>query len=150
VLTARSAPLVVGLVAGLLIGFLAGVAVRPVADGQTAAQGPSAATATGGPNGTAAAIPTGFRSVSLTSLPREAASTVAAIDAGGPFAYRQDGATFENRERLLPDRPAGYYREFTVPTPGVSGRGPRRIVAGANGEMYWTSDHYDSFAWIVR
>ena len=148
-LTGRSAPLVVGLVAGLLIGFLAGLAVRPAADGRAAVPGTSAAAATPRPDGTAA-IPSGFRSVSLASLPREAASTVAAIDAGGPFAYRQDGATFENRERLLPDRPTGYYREFTVPTPGVSGRGPRRIVAGANGEMYWTSDHYDSFAWIAR
>ena len=148
-LTGRSAPLVVGLVAGLLIGFLAGLAVRPAADGQAAVPGTSAAAATPRPEGTAA-IQSGFRSVSLASLPREAASTVAAIDADAPFAYRQDGATFEPRERLLPDRPPGYYREFPVPTPGVSGRGPRRIVAGANGEMYWTSDHYDSFAWIAR
>ena len=149
-LTGRSAPLVVGLVAGLLIGVLAGLAVRPAADGRAVVPGASAAPATPMLDGSAVAIPPGIRSVSLASLPREAASTVAAIDAGGPFAYRQDGATFENRERLLPDRPTGYYREFTVPTPGVSGRGPRRIVAGANGEMYWTSDHYDSFAWIVR
>ena len=88
--------------------------------------------------------------VTLTELPPEAARTVGLILAGGPFPYRQDGAVFENRERLLPIRPSGYYREYTVVTPGSDDRGVRRIVAGAGGEMYWTADHYDSFAWIAR
>jgi ribonuclease T1 len=141
---------VIGLLAGLLIGFLAGLAVRPVADGQAASPVPSVGRTTGSLGPAPAAGPAGMPSVGLASLPREAAVTVAAIDAGGPFAFRQDGATFENREGLLPDRPAGYYREFTVATPGIGGRGPRRIIAGEGGEMYWTSDHYASFAWIVR
>ncbi len=72
------------------------------------------------------------------------------IDSAGPFPFRQDGATFENREGLLPDRPEGHYREYTVPRAGNQGRGSIRIVAGADGELYWTPDHYDSFAWIVR
>jgi ribonuclease T1 len=72
------------------------------------------------------------------------------IDQSGPFRYRQDGATFENREGLLPDRSTGYYREYTVETPGSDDRGSRRIVVGQDGEMYWTADHYDSFAWIAR
>lgn len=88
--------------------------------------------------------------VTLADLPPEAAETVARIDAGGPFPYRQDDAVFENREGLLPKRPAGHYREYTVPTPGSPDRGARRIVTGQDGEMYWTSDHYDSFAWIDR
>jgi ribonuclease T1 len=92
----------------------------------------------------------GLPVVSLADLPPEAAETIALIDAGGPYPYRQDGTVFGNREGLLPDRPPGYYREYTVTTPGSDDRGARRIVAGADGEMYWTADHYDSFAWIDR
>jgi ribonuclease T1 len=83
--------------------------------------------------------------VRLESLPVEAAQTVALIKAGGPFPYEQDGRTFRNRERLLPRKEAGYYREFTVETPGVRHRGARRIVAGQAGELYYTADHYRSF-----
>lgn len=90
----------------------------------------------------------GLPILTLADLPPEAADTAALIQAKGPFPFRQDGAVFENREGLLPARPAGYYREYTVPTPGSDDRGARRIVAGAGGEMYWTADHYDSFAWI--
>jgi len=86
--------------------------------------------------------------MALSDLPAEAAGTVAVILADGPFPFRQDGAIFQNREGLLPAQAAGYYREFTVPTPGSDDRGARRIVVGAGGEMYWTADHYDSFAWI--
>ncbi len=90
----------------------------------------------------------GLPIVALDALPPEAAVTVDLIEAGGPFPEAQDGAIFENREGLLPTRERGYYREYTVPTPGSDDRGARRIVTGANGEMYWTADHYDSFAWI--
>ena len=73
------------------------------------------------------------------------------IDAGGPFPEPDhDGGTFGNREELLPDQPMGYYREYTVPTPGVDHRGARRIVAGDGGELYWTDDHYSSFSRIRR
>ena len=92
----------------------------------------------------------GLPTVRLADLPPEAAATVTLIAAGGPFPYRQDGAVFENREGILPDRPSGSYHEYTVPTPGSSDRGARRIVTGADGEMYWTADHYDSFSWIAR
>ena len=94
--------------------------------------------------------PGGMPIVGLADLPSSAAETLRLIDAGGPFPYRQDGATFENREGLLPDRPSGYYREYTVITPGSDDRGARRIVAGRDGERYWTADHYASFAWIDR
>lgn len=90
----------------------------------------------------------GLPILTLADLPPEAAETAALIEADGPFPFRQDGAVFENREGLLPERPAGYYREYTVPTPGSDDRGGRRLVVGAGGEMYWTADHYDSFAWI--
>jgi ribonuclease T1 len=78
-------------------------------------------------------------------LPPEARRTMALIRAGGPFPYQKDGAPFGNREGLLPSRSRGYYREYTVRTPGVRDRGPRRIVAGRGGEFYYTADHYRSF-----
>jgi ribonuclease T1 len=71
--------------------------------------------------------------------------TLAAIDSGEPLPYDQDGSTFQNRERLLPDEPEGYYREYTVETPGSDDRGARRLVIGQQGETYYTNDHYSSF-----
>jgi guanyl-specific ribonuclease Sa len=80
-------------------------------------------------------------------LPPEAIDTLRAIEHGGPFPYDRDGVVFQNRERRLPDRPRGYYHEYTVRTPGASDRGARRIIAGgAPPEVYYyTDDHYGSF-----
>jgi ribonuclease T1 len=83
--------------------------------------------------------------VAIAELPPEARQTLERIRKGGPFPYRNDGTTFGNRERSLPQREHGYYREYTVPTPGARDRGARRIVAGRNAEYYYTDDHYDSF-----
>jgi ribonuclease T1 len=83
--------------------------------------------------------------VGLEQLPPEARQTLALIKRGGPFPYRRDGAAFGNRERRLPAREQGYYREYTVPTPGAQDRGARRIVAGRGSEYYYTDDHYASF-----
>lgn len=79
------------------------------------------------------------------ALPAEAQRTLVAIRAGGPFPHAQDGRTFANREHRLPIRARGYYREYTVETPGLQGRGPKRIVAGRGGELFYTDDHYRSF-----
>ncbi len=76
------------------------------------------------------------------------ASTLAAIEAGEELPFDQDGSTFQNRERLLPDREGGYYREYTVVTPGSDDRGARRLVIGADGDTWYTRDHYDSFVQI--
>lgn len=92
----------------------------------------------------------GLPYVDLADLPLEAGETVDLIDAGGPFPYGQDGSTFGNYEGILPDRERGYYAEYTVETPGSPDRGARRIVAGDEGELYWTEDHYDSFERIER
>ncbi len=76
-------------------------------------------------------------------------NTIALIQQGGPFPYpNKDGTTFGNRESRLPAQSQGYYREYTVPTPGVSHRGTRRIVTGGNPPTvyYLTVDHYDSFS----
>jgi guanyl-specific ribonuclease Sa len=80
-------------------------------------------------------------------LPPEAVVTLQLIERGGPFPHRQDGTVFQNREGLLPQRPRGYYREYTVRTPGVSHRGARRIVTGGDPPevFYYTADHYRSF-----
>jgi ribonuclease T1 len=91
------------------------------------------------------ADPTDLPRVSLSDLPPEAAQTVALIHSGGPFPYDRDGIVFENREGLLPGEASGYYHEYTVPTPGASDRGARRIIEGSGGELYWTDDHYRSF-----
>jgi ribonuclease T1 len=87
--------------------------------------------------------------ISRSDLPPEARTTLDRIAAGGPFPFTADGTTFENRERLLPLRPFGTYSEYTVQTPGSADRGARRIVAAASGELYWTADHYASFARIL-
>jgi len=83
--------------------------------------------------------------IALAALPAEARATLALIKAGGPFPYARDNSVFGNREKLLPPRSRGYYREYTVRTPGARDRGARRIVAGASGEYYYTGDHYNSF-----
>ena len=84
---------------------------------------------------------------SLAGLPPEAIETIALIQKGGPFPYRKDGTVFQNREGLLPQKPRGYYREYTVPTPGSRDRGARRIVTGGKPPevFYYTHDHYRSF-----
>ncbi|MEO6884782.1 MAG: ribonuclease domain-containing protein [Jatrophihabitantaceae bacterium] len=82
----------------------------------------------------------------LSSLPKQAAQTVALIRSGGPFPYpHNDGLVFHNAEHILPMQKDGYYHEYTVPTPGASTRGTRRIITGANATFYYTGDHYEHF-----
>jgi ribonuclease T1 len=93
--------------------------------------------------------------VALSSLPAEARQTEQLIRSGGPFPYAKDGVVFGNRERQLPRARRGFYREYTVKTPGSRDRGPRRIVCGgdkatAPEACYYTADHYTSFKRIVQ
>jgi ribonuclease T1 len=97
----------------------------------------------GGHNDAAAAI-------SASELPPEAQEVLRLIKLGGPFRYSKDGTVFGNRERRLPPQAYGYYREYTVPTPGERDRGPRRIIAGRKGDFYYTDDHYRRFKRIVE
>ncbi|MGL4651603.1 MAG: ribonuclease domain-containing protein, partial [Caldilineaceae bacterium] len=92
----------------------------------------------------------GLPTIAFEDLPRQAQETIDLIDEGGPFPFDRDGITFQNREGILPDEFRGYYSEYTVITPGESDRGARRIVAGQDGELYYTDDHYDSFSYVVR
>jgi ribonuclease T1 len=98
-------------------------------------------------------------SVRLADLPPEAIVTLRLIQRGGPFPYpHKDGSTFGNFEKLLPPQIRGYYREYTVPTPGRQDRGARRLIAGmgprgdvaTSGEYYYTEDHYRHFRRIIQ
>jgi ribonuclease T1 len=89
---------------------------------------------------------TGMPTRALSELPAEVASTWELVQRGGPFPYpRDDGGVFGNREKLLPAKESGYYREYTVVTKGSRDRGARRLVVGAGKECYYTADHYRSF-----
>lgn len=91
--------------------------------------------------------------VSVAELPSQGAQTYHLIHQGGPFAHEKDGMVFGNRERLLPAQKRGYYREYTVATPGSRNRGARRIVCGGQPRTpdtcYYTANHYASFRQIV-
>ncbi|MFD9733683.1 ribonuclease domain-containing protein [Umezawaea sp. NPDC059074] len=93
----------------------------------------------------ACGVTSGFPKAALSSLPTQATDTVRLIQRGGPYPYSQDGATFQNREKILPACSTGYYHEYTVKTPGSSTRGARRIITGNGGEYFYTADHYASF-----
>jgi ribonuclease T1 len=123
-----------------LAAFLAGCA------GANPLTAPPTATATETETDEASGLPV----VDVADLPPQARETIELIDAGGPFPYRQDDQTFGNREGLLPKERNGFYREYTVPTPGESDRGARRIVAGSDDVLYYTDDHYQSFRRIRR
>ena len=92
--------------------------------------------------------------VRLAQLPRQGQETYELIRQGGPFPYDKDGTVFGNRERLLPAEKRGYYREYTVKTPGSRDRGARRIVCGGPQRVphacFYTADHYASFRKIVE
>ncbi len=98
--------------------------------------------------------------IRVAELPPEARATLELIRRGGPFPHARDGTVFGNREGMLPKRPRGYYREYTVKTPGSRDRGARRIVAveGRAGEApsrdrpsyYYSDDHYRSFRQVIE
>jgi ribonuclease T1 len=91
--------------------------------------------------------------VALNALPVQGQDTRRLVYQGGPFPFDKDGVVFANRERLLPPHRRGYYREYTVRTPGSRDRGARRIICGGPAtqpdDCYYTADHYASFRKIV-
>lgn len=140
-------------------GQVPGASTPGAGAGSGAAAGPGSARAgapTRGPGGTPV-TPTERRLArcDVDRLPPEARRTIQLVRAGGPFPYpRNDGVTFRNAERLLPAKSTGYYREYTVPTPGSGDRGARRVVTGgdpatAPPQWYYTGDHYASFCEIT-
>lgn len=140
-----------GSVVALIIAMAAawfGLGPEGQSSGSTSATGPTSAA-----EGTSAAVPEGD-SCSLTTLPAEAAEVVETIQSGGPFDYPDnDGVHFGNYEGHLPREHSDFYREYTVETPGLNHRGPRRIVTGGGVDTdpdtwYYTADHYESFCEI--
>ncbi|CCH28793.1 ribonuclease domain-containing protein [Actinosynnema sp. NPDC047251] len=144
-----------GLLALVVIGYFAkdlggssdpapttsSTSTRTVATG-----GSSVAGQTGGQAAKVPGAGSGMAVKELSGLPAEAVSTWQLIERGGPFPYpRNDGVTFQNREKRLPAKSGDYYREYTVPTPGSPDRGARRIVTGSSSEVYYTGDHYSTF-----
>lgn len=123
----------------LILTCLALLGLSPKAEGQIGIQPVSKNT------GTNLVAQTLIPTIPIHKLPAEAQATIALIKKGGPFPYKQDGSIFRNREKRLPFTPMGYYREYTVPTPGSLGRGARRIVTGQRSEIYYSGDHYRSF-----
>lgn len=94
------------------------------------------------------------QSIAAQELPKQGRDLLALISAGGPFSSDRDGIPFSNRERILPKERRGFYREYTVRTPGVKSRGARRIVCGGDQRAadlcYYSDDHYQSFKCIAR
>ncbi|MGV8933555.1 MAG: ribonuclease domain-containing protein [Gallionellaceae bacterium] len=88
------------------------------------------------------------QTITESSLPTEARTTLRLIKKGGLFPYPRDGVTFGNYEKRLPKQYRGYYHEYTVKTPGVRSRGARRIVCGQPVECYYSDDHYQTFKLI--
>lgn len=83
--------------------------------------------------------------IAAVDLPPEGRTTLQLIKRGGPFPFARDGVVFGNYEKRLPQRARGYYREYTVKTPGARNRGARRIVCGPLPECYYSGDHYRTF-----
>ncbi len=122
------------------LGLTAWLAASLLTAGAAAARSPSG--------------PAELPAVALATLPPQAQAVHRLIHQGGPFPHDKDGIVFGNRERLLPSQPRGYYREYTVKTPGASNRGARRIVCGGRPPTqpeacFYTADHYASFARIA-
>lgn len=123
------------LIAALAIGYT----IKALNDGGSGDKPGTTTSATVSPHAGSGAVP-------LSSLPPQAAGTVALIEKGGPFPYpRNDGVVFHNAGSVLPKHPDGWYHEYTVPTPGSSTRGARRIITGKDGTFYYTGDHYAHF-----
>ncbi|ANZ35395.1 ribonuclease N [Lentzea guizhouensis] len=134
----------VGLVLLVLVGWF-------VREGSSKPQPESSApTSTSSSAAKPAEVPgakeSGLEVTALSALPPEAAKTYKLIGGEAPMPYpKNDGVTFENREKRLPQQKSGYYKEYTVPTPGSPDRGARRLVTGSKREVYYTGDHYASF-----
>lgn len=146
----RNRSIVPVLLAAVVVLFLAlGGTGLPGFPG-SAPESPTAAVPADGRAPAGVANPSGLPEIRESELPSEGREVLALIRQGGPYRYGQDDETFGNFERILPRRERGYYREYTVRTPGETDRGARRIVAGDGGDKYYTDDHYESFRFIAE
>ncbi|WP_159704589.1 ribonuclease domain-containing protein [Arthrobacter sp. 18067] len=135
--------------AGLVIAVVVLVVAMVGGSGltaQTTTPEPGSATSAA----SAVANPSTLPTINASQLPKEARQTLALIAKGGPYPYDRDGVNFGNFEGLLPKKSGGFYKEYTVQTPGESDRGARRIIVGKDAAKYYTADHYESFKFIVE
>ena len=134
----------VGLIALVVVGWFVKDNVSGNVSGTE--KPPSSSSPSPSQGGVPGAKVSGLDVQALSKLPAEAAKTWKLIDSKGPFPYpRNDGVTFENREKRLPQQKSGYYKEYTVPTPGSPDRGARRLITGSEKEVFYTGDHYSTF-----
>ncbi|MFE4194608.1 ribonuclease domain-containing protein [Paenarthrobacter sp. NPDC056912] len=138
--------------AGLVIAVVVLVAAMVSGVSLTAPSSTTTTTPEPGTASTAPAVanPSVLPTINASQLPKEARQTLALIAKGGPYPYDRDGVNFGNFEGLLPKKTSGFYKEYTVPTPGESDRGARRIIVGKDTAKYYTADHYESFKFIVE
>ncbi|KUL35139.1 guanine-specific ribonuclease N1 and T1 [Streptomyces sp. NRRL F-4489] len=146
----RRAAAVLGALLAALLLVLTGCTNGGAGKGSSSGAPGPAASATADGRGTAPPWAKGYPQIPAARLPAEARHTLALIDAGGPFPYPKDGTVFGNYEKRLPKEPRGYYREYTVDTPGARNRGARRLIAGKQHEIFYTGDHYTTFQAVLR
>ncbi len=128
---------------GLIVLVLAGWLVKDLSSGSGSPAPTTSASASANVPGSSSGLPV----KTLSSLPKETAATWKLIQQGGPFPYpKNDGVVFHNNGNVLPRNKDGYYHEYTVDTPGAKNRATRRLITGSQRELYYTDDHYDSFA----
>ena len=86
---------------------------------------------------------TGLTWVALDELPATAQATITLVQAGGkppgPAEAEVDIDTVG-----LPEQPDEYYRTVGVPRPDESGPSLWYLVFGSDGEVFWTSNGFDS------
>ncbi|MET4542310.1 ribonuclease T1 [Arthrobacter bambusae] len=135
--------------AGLVFAVVVLVVAMVGGGGLTA---PTTTPEPGSASSSAAAVanPSTLPTINASQLPKEARQTLALIAKGGPYPYSEDGVNFRNFEGLLPKKTSGFYKEYTVRTPGEPDRGARRIVVGKDAAKYYTADHYNSFTFIIE
>jgi len=138
----RRAPLLL-LLAALLVLLVGACGSKAAGSSPSASSVPEAASLA------PASATTDLPTMTVGQLPPEGVETLRLIKDGGPFPYSKDGSTFQNRERILPSQPQGFYQEYTVETPGSDDRGARRIIGGDDGSRFYTDDHYASFREVV-
>jgi len=126
---------------GLIVLVLAGWLIRDLSSGSGSPVPTTSA------SGSVPGASSGLPVKALSSLPKETDATWKLIQQGGPFPYpKNDGVVFHNNGNVLPRNKDGYYHEYTVDTPGAKNRATRRLITGSQRELYYTDDHYDSFA----
>jgi RHS repeat-associated protein len=95
-------------------------------------------------------------SLPYKNLVPEAKTVLEQIRTGAPTRYpKHDAVDYFNLNGYLPQSKKGNrYLEYTVPDPGSTDRGPRRLVLGGLSStgpknVYYTGDHYVTFKKVI-